>query len=245
MAFGKKKTADTKSAAPKAPKPGGGRLKQAAEAYSMTAKVDKLLPLWLFAGFAVTFGIFFVLALLLGHPIVGGVLAVFFGVLGLLVVFGQRVQKAAYSEIEGQPGAAAAALNTMKRGGWTVTPAVAVNKSQDLVHRAVGRPGIVLIGEGPPNRVGPLLDAEKRRMNRFVADVPVHDIIIGRGDGQVPLPKLVRFLQKMPKQIRPAQVVETNDRLRAVGDLMANVPIPKGPMPKSGRMPKGQNPKMR
>ena len=244
MAFGKKKTADTKSAAPKPPK-GPGRLKQTAEAYSMTAKTDKLLPLWLFLGFAATFAVFFVLALLVGHPIIGGIFAVFLGVLGLLVVFGQRVQKAAYSEIEGQPGAAAAALNTMKRGGWTVTPAVAVNKSQDLVHRAVGRPGIVLIGEGPANRVGQLLDAEKRRMNRFVQDIPVTDIIVGRGEGEIPLPKLIRFLRKMPKQITGRAVVETNDRLRAVGDLMANVPIPKGPMPKNMRMPKGQNPKMR
>jgi len=234
-----------KEKAPKAPKPGGGRLKQTFEAYSMTAKVDKLLPLWMFLGFAAAFAVVFVLALLVGHPIIGGVFAVFCGVLGLLIVFGQRVQKAAYSEIEGQPGAAAAALNTMKRGGWTVTPAVAMNKSQDIVHRAVGRPGIVLIGEGPANRVGPLLDAEKKRMNRFVQDVPVHDLIVGRGDGEIPLPKLVRFLQKMPKKISGAAVVETNDRLRAVGDLMANVPVPKGPMPKGMRMPKGQNPKAR
>jgi hypothetical protein len=234
-----------KEKAPKAPNPGGGRLKQTFEAYSMTAKVDKLLPLWMFLGFAAAFAVVFVLALLVGHPIIGGIFAVFCGVLGLLIVFGQRVQKAAYSEIEGQPGAAAAALNTMKRGGWTVTPAVAMNKSQDIVHRAVGRPGIVLIGEGPANRVGPLLDAEKRRMNRFVQDVPVHDLIVGRGDGEIPLPKLVRFLQKMPKQITGAAVVETNDRLRAVGDLMANVPVPKGPMPKNMRMPRGQNPKAR
>jgi hypothetical protein len=234
-----------KEKAPKAPNPGGGRLKQTFEAYSMTAKVDKLLPLWMFLGFAAAFAVVFVLALLVGHPIIGGIFAVFCGVLGLLIVFGQRVQKAAYSEIEGQPGAAAAALNTMKRGGWTVTPAVAMNKNQDIVHRAVGRPGIVLIGEGPANRVGPLLDAEKKRMNRFVQDVPVHDLIVGRGDGEIPLPKLVRFLQKMPKQITGAAVVETNDRLRAVGDLMANVPVPKGPMPKNMRMPRGQNPKAR
>lgn len=235
-----------KEKAPKAPKPaGGGKVKQVFEAYSMTAKTDKLLPLWLLAGFAVGFGVVFVLALLIGHPIIGGILAVGFGLMAAMVVFGQRVQKAAYSEIEGQPGAAAAALNTMKRGGWTVTPAVAVNKSQDIVHRAVGRPGIVLIGEGPANRVGQLLDAEKKRMNRFVQDIPVHDIIIGRGEGEIPLPKLVRFLQKMPKQISGAAVVETNDRLRAVGDLMANVPIPKGPMPRNMRMPRGGNPKMR
>ncbi len=230
---------------PKAPKPGGGRMRQTLDAYKMTARVDKLLPLWLFLGFAVTFAIFFFLAAALLHVAFAILLGFFFGVLGLLIVFGQRVQKAAYSEIEGQPGAAAAALNTMRRGGWTVTPAVAVNKSQDVVHRAVGRPGIVLIGEGNSTRLGQLLDAERKRMNRFVADIPVTDIVVGRGEGEVPLPKLIRFLQKMPKKISGREVVDTNDRLRAIGDLMANVPIPKGPMPRSMRMPKGQNPKMR
>lgn len=235
MALGKKK----EPKAPKAPKPeGGGRLRQTLDAYKMTAKVDKLLPLWLILGFVAVFAVFFALALVIGHVIIGSIVGFFGGVLGALIVFGQRVQKVAYSEIEGQPGAAAAALNTMRRGGWTVTPGVAVSKSQDVVHRAVGRPGIVLIGEGA--RVGQLLDAEKKRMNRFVQDVPVTDIIVGRGEGEIPLPKLVRFLQKMPKTITGGQVVEANDRLRAVGDLMANVPIPKGPMPKGMRMPKGR-----
>lgn len=230
---------------PKAPKPGGGRMRQTLDAYKMTARVDKLLPLYLLLGFAISFALIFLLSMVFLHVIFAILLGIFFGVLGVLIVFGQRVQKAAYSEIEGQPGAAAAALNTMRRGGWTVTPAVAVNKSQDIVHRAVGRPGIVLIGEGHPQRVGQLLDAERRRMNRFVSDIPVTDIIVGRGEGEIPLPKLLRFLQKMPKRIKGADVVEVNDRLRAVGDLMANVPIPKGPMPKGARMPKGPNPKMR
>ena len=231
--------------APKAPKPGGGRMRQTLDAYKMTAKVDKLLPLWLFLGFAVAFAIFFFLTSLVLHVIFAVLVAVAFGLLGLMLVFGQRVQTVAYSEIEGQPGAAAAALNTIKRGGWTVTPAVAVNKSQDIVHRAVGRPGIVLIGEGNSQRVDQLLQAETRRMNRFVQDIPVTAIVVGRDEGEIPLPKLIRFLRKMPKKISGREVVDTNDRLRAIGDLMANVPIPKGPMPKGARMPKGQNPKLR
>ncbi len=240
MAFGRKK-----DKAAKAAKPGGGRVRQIFDAYKMTARVDKLLPLWLVLGFVIGFAVFFGITVLFLHPIIAGIVGFMFGVLGLLFLFGQRVQKAAYTEIEGQPGAAAAALNTMRRGGWTVTPAVAVNKSQDVIHRAVGRPGIVLIGEGNSQRVDQLLEAERKRMNRFVQDVPVTTLVVGRGEGEIPLPKLIRFLQKLPKTIRGADVVEVNDRLRAVGDLMANVPIPKGPMPRNMRMPKGQNPKMR
>lgn len=224
---------------------GAGKIAQLREAYTMTRRADKFLPLWLFVAFAFDFALVMALALWIGHPIFGAIFAVMTGLLAALVVFGQRVQKAAYAEVEGQPGAAAAVLNTMKRGGWTMTPAVAVNKSQDVVHRAVGRAGIVLIGEGSPGRVGALLDAERKRMNRLIADIPVTEIIVGGGEDQVPLRKLTKFMTRLPKKIKGGDVVETNDRLRAVGDLMKNVPIPKGPMPKGVRMPKGQNPKAR
>lgn len=224
----------------KAPRPeGGGKVAQIREAYTMTRRADKFLPLWLFLAFALDFVIVMVLAFVIGHPIIGAIFAVFTGVMAALIIFGQRVQKVAYAEVEGQPGAAAAVLNTVKRGGWTMTPAVAVNKNQDVVHRAVGKPGIVLIGEGSPGRVSALLDAERKRMNRLIADIPVTEIVIGDGEGQVPLRKLTKFLTRLPKKIKGGAVVETNDRLRAVGDLMKNVPMPKGPMPKGARMPKG------
>ncbi|MGQ0623514.1 MAG: DUF4191 domain-containing protein [Sporichthyaceae bacterium] len=230
-----------KSKAPKAPKAGGGKLKQLREAYTMTRRTDKLLPLYMaLAFFGTMIALFFALGLII-HPIVAGLFGLFSGLMALLLVFGRRVQHAVYSEMDGQTGAAAAVLQNMKRGGWTVTPAVAVNKSQDVVHRAVGKPGIVLIAEGPYQRVAPLLDAERKRMNRFVADVPVHDIVVGHGEGEVELAKLTRYMMKLPKD-RGISVVETNDRLRAVGDLMKNVPIPKGPMPKGVKMPKGVRP---
>ena len=54
--------------------------------------------------------------------------------------------------MEGQPGAAAAALRMLRRG-WKTDPAIAFTKQQDVVHRVVGPPGIVLIGEGNPNRL--------------------------------------------------------------------------------------------
>lgn len=114
-----------------------------------------------------------------------------------------------------------------------------MNRSQDVVHRAVGKAGIVLVAEGNPNRVKSLLAAEKKKMNRIVADVPVHDVIVGDGEGQVPLKKLRTTMLKYPRVLTGPQVTATNDRLRALGDLMSNMPLPKGPMPKGMRMPKG------
>ena len=111
-----------------------------------------------------------------------GVFGVSMGLLVALIVFGRRAERAAYGQVEGQPGAAAAGLSMLRRG-WSIQNAVAVTKNQDLVHRVVGRPGIILIGEGNPTRVRNLLAVEKKKHARFAADAPIYDITAGRGDG--------------------------------------------------------------
>ncbi|MEV7500677.1 DUF4191 domain-containing protein [Streptomyces sp. NPDC093018] len=215
-----------------------GRLKQIALTYKMTRKVDTKIGLVLAAVGLGTLAVFLVIGFLLGHPVYLGVFGLLVGLLGAAVVFGRRAERAAFGQMEGQPGAAAAVLDNVGRG-WTTTPAVAMNRSQDVVHRAVGKAGIVLVAEGNPNRVKSLLAAEKKKMNRIVADVPVHDIIVGTGEGQVELKKLRTTMLKLPRVLTGPQVTTTNDRLRALGDLMSNMPVPKGPMPKGMRMPKG------
>jgi hypothetical protein len=127
-------------------------------------------------------------------------------------------------------------MNTLRRG-WTVTPAIAVTRNQDIVHRAVGRPGVVLVGEGSPARVGNLLAQEKKKLSRVVPDVPVYEFQAGDEEGQIPLRKLPRQIMKLPRNIKPAQVAEVEKRLKAMGSL--NLPIPKGPLPKNARMPRG------
>jgi hypothetical protein len=44
----------------------------------------------------------------------------------------------------------------------------------------------------------------------------------------------------LPKQLAPAQVTEVRQRLNALGGLMQAMPIPKGPMPKGGKVPRGK-----
>jgi hypothetical protein len=97
---------------------------------------------------------------------------VLFALLGAMLVFNRRLQKAQYNAIEGQTGAAAAVLNIL-RGQWFVAPAVAVNAKQDMVHRVVGRCGIVLVGEGAPQRVKGLLAKERKRLERVAGDAPI------------------------------------------------------------------------
>ncbi|WPB93703.1 DUF4191 domain-containing protein [Streptomyces malaysiensis] len=216
-----------------------GRLKQIALTYKMTKRVDPKVTLVVAGVGIVTFGVLLAIGFWIGHPIFLGILGFVLAFLAMAIIFGRRAERAAFGQMEGQPGAAAAVLENVGRG-WSVTPAVAMNRNQDVIHRAVGKAGIVLVAEGSPNRVKSMLAAEKKKMARIVAEVPVHDVIVGSGEGQVEIKKLRTTLLKLPRVLPGAQVTVVNDRLRALGDLMSNMPIPKGPMPKGMRMPKGR-----
>jgi hypothetical protein len=208
-----------------------GRLKQIAASYRMTKQVDRKIGLVLLAWFvgvsAVAFGILFLLP---GHWILDLVGALMFGLLAALIVFGRRAQTAGYKQIEGQPGAAAAALG-MLRKGWTLEAAVGFNRHQDVVHRVVGRPGIILVGEGNPNRLKPLMAGERRKHERVASEIPIHEVVVGDSEGAVPLPKLVKHVSKLGKQVKPAEITDVLARLRALDATRSNVPLPKGPIP--------------
>ncbi|MDA5285490.1 DUF4191 domain-containing protein [Streptomyces sp. NPDC054904] len=215
-----------------------GRLKQIALTYKMTRKADPKVGLIVAGVGIVTFGVFLAIGFLIGHPVYLGILGFLVAFLGMAIIFGRRAERAAFGQMEGQPGAAAAVLDNVGRG-WSTTPAVAMNRSQDIVHRAVGKAGVVLIAEGNPNRVKTLLAAEKKKLARIMPDVPVHDFIVGTGEGEVPLKKVRTTLLKLPRVLSGPQITQVNDKLRAMGDLMSNMPVPKGPMPKGMRMPRG------
>ncbi|MCJ1681459.1 DUF4191 domain-containing protein [Streptomyces sp. APSN-46.1] len=217
-----------------------GRLKQIALTYKMTRKADPKVALIVAGVGIVTFGVFLAIGFLIDHPIYLGILGFLVAFLAMAIVFGRRAERAAFGQMEGQPGAAAAVLDNVGRG-WSTTPAVAMNRNQDIVHRAVGKAGVVLIAEGNPNRVKTLLAAEKKKLARIMPDVPVHDFIVGTGEGEVPLQKVRTTLLKLPRVLSGPQITQVNDKLRAMGDLMSNMPLPKGPMP--GRGMRGPRPR--
>lgn len=163
-------------------------------------------------------------------------IAILTAVLGGMVVFSRRVQKAQFAAIEGHPGAAAAVLQQL-RGQWFVTPAVAVNAKQDLVHRVVGRCGIVLVAEGSsPQRVKTLLGKEKKRVGRVAGDVPVHTVIVGDGEnGTVALNKLQFTMNKFTRELSKTEVPKLERRLVALDRGPA---IPGGIDPNMARRPR-------
>jgi len=143
--------------------------------------------------------------------------------------------KAAYKQIDGEPGAAAAVIQGQRGSNWAVTPGVAVNRNQDLISRAVGKPGVVLISEGPSNRVVPMLANERKKTARWVPDVPIYEIQVGNEAGQVPLARLQKEINKLPRNLRGGEITEVRRRLDAIGNAASAMPIPKGPMPTSAR----------
>lgn len=220
-----------------------GRIKQIRDVYKMTRENDPKLPLVLAAWGLGALAVFVGLGFLLGSVIFYGIFGVPVAVLAMMIIFGRRAQRAAYGSIKGQPGAAASVLDTLRKG-WDTTPGVRFNRQQDMIHRVIGRPGIILVGEGNPQRLKSLFTEERRHLTRlFGPDVPLvdTDIVVGDEEGMVSLtvlPKTVMRL-KPPKgrpMLRPSQMLDYQNRLKAVGP---NLPIPKGPMPKGGKMPRG------
>ena len=214
------------------------RFAQLRQAFTLTRKNDpKMLPIVLGVFFGVLL-LFVMLGFLFSHPVYFTVFGLLFGLLAGFSLFGRRAQRASLTQVEGQPGAAIAVIQSM-RGQWEITPVVAVSRNQDVVHRVIGRPGVILIGEGNAARLGTLLGQEKRRIARVAAETPMYDIVIGEADGQVPLRKLQATLTKLPRNLKPAQVRLVEGRMRALG-ATAKPPIPKGPMPRNARMPRGR-----
>jgi hypothetical protein len=211
------------------------RRQQFVQTYRMAKKSDRAIGWWVLGTFLLVGGLgFLVFWLLPGEGVFGyiiaGVGAFMFGLLGAMIVFGRRAQKAAYGQMEGQPGAAAAALRMLRRG-WKSDVAIAFTKQQDVVHRVVGPPGIVLVGEGNPHRLRQLMTSERRKHERVAAEVPIHEVICGREEGQVPLPKLARRIQKLGRQVKPAEMTDILNRLKALDAQRSAIPLPKGPIP--------------
>lgn len=204
------------------------------QAYTMTRTVDPAVTWIVLAVFVGVVALGLVIGLLTDSVVYVLLLSIPFAVLGALFVLARRAETAAYSRIEGQPGAALAALGTLRRG-WTFgdEPVAVDPRTQDMVFRGVGRPGVVLVGEGPAHRIGKLLESERKRTARVVSGAPVHVIQAGSGEGQVPLRKLPRTVQKLKPQLTKQEVAEVLRRLTALGAV--RLPVPKGIDPTRAR----------
>ncbi|MBK0868453.1 MAG: DUF4191 domain-containing protein [Saccharopolyspora sp.] len=210
-----------------------GRISQIFQAFQMQRREDKLLLPLMIGVFLAIAVVVFVIGFFFGMQWAFLPVGIALGVLAAVIVFGRRVQATVYRKADGQPGAAGWALDNL-RGNWKVSQAVAGTAQLDAVHRVIGRPGIVLVGEGAQHRVKSLLAQEKKRVSRLVGETPIYEVVIGTEEGQVPLRKLQTHLMKLPRNINSGQVDSLENRLSALASRGNS--MPKGPMPQGAKM---------
>jgi hypothetical protein len=210
------------------------RLKQIGQVFAFTAKQDKWFVPLLVAAVLIPLALTAV-TVLLGFGYVWVPIGVMLALLAALIVLNLRSNAAMMNAAEGQPGAAASIMENM-RGDWRVRPAASSTTQFDMVHIVIGRPGVILLGEGQPQRVRTLMGQEKRRLSKVIGNAPLYDYMIGTGDGQLSIRKLRTTVMKLPRNLTGKDVNALDKRLAA---LMARPQMPKGAIPKNMRPSKG------
>jgi hypothetical protein len=210
------------------------RLKQIGQVFSFTAKQDKWFIPLLVAAVLIPVALTVLVVLLVGSLIwipVGLMLTL----LAAVIVLNLRSNTAMMNAAEGQPGAAASLIENM-RGDWRVRPAASSTTQFDMVHVVIGRPGVILLGEGQPQRVRVLLGQEKKRLSKVIGNAPLYDWVVGSEEGQLNIRKLRTTLTRLPRNLTGKDVNALDKRL---GALMARPQMPKGAIPKNMRPAKG------
>jgi hypothetical protein len=232
-----------KSTAPKK----RGRFRQLAqirEVYTAAHGVDPVIGWWMALAAAGTLVLMVAIGLLVGNWVYFLILSVPLAALAASIVLSFRAKRAAYKSIEGKPGAAGAALSSLRKGWYFEQQPVAAEAgragdiaSAAMVFRATGRPGVVLVAEGPPARATKLAEAERKKISRIAgASVPVTVLRIGEGGGddEVSVRKVTNKIQRMKPVLTKEEVAAVNKRLKAMGGLRP--PLPAGIDPNRVRM---------
>ena len=221
-----------------------GRFAQIRQVFTASRKADPTIPWWMLLAFLAVVAVGVSIGALLGHWKYALFLSVPVGLLAATLVLSRMAERAAYRSLESQPGAAGAALGALRRGWFYDQQPVAVDgargtRPEDVagaafVYRALGRPGIVLIGEGPDARRTKLLTQERKKVERVAPGVPVTSVVVGDGADQVPIRKLGSKITRMKPVLTKEEVSAVNKRLKSLGGLRP--PIPAGLDPNKARV---------
>jgi len=224
-----------------------GRIAEIRQAYKAIKTLDPKLGWWMLGAALLTAAVLVGIGVALGGAwlVYGIIIAIPAALLAATIVMNRRGNTAMYRALDGQAGAAGAALSGVGRRGWYASQEpVALEgargtRAQDMagaamVFRALGRPGVVLIGEGASGRVQKLLKQEEKKVARVAPGVPVHLWVVGEGEGEVPVRKLSGKLTRMRPVLTKAEVSVVNKRLTSLGGLRP--PVPKGMDPMRARV---------
>lgn len=220
------------------------------QAFNMLRKEDKaLIPILLLTVIGVAL-VFFLIGSLWGGHWFMLIIGLLFGITAAFWVFSRRLERNMYHRIDGEPGAAAWAIDNLKSNfatTWVTETGIAATTQMDVVHRVVGHPGVIFVGEGNPNRLKPLMNQHKKRADRVLGGVPIYEVIIGNDEGQVPLRKLQNHLVKLPRNFKKDEVYSIAAKVEALANVRGGnmAGLPKGPMPKQAQNMAGMNRRMR
>ncbi|MCS6710717.1 DUF4191 domain-containing protein [Brachybacterium sp. EF45031] len=206
------------------------------EVYKFTQATEPSTLPWMVGAFLIPVIVLTLLTLLIFDSLWYGLLVgIMIGLLAALTALARRAERAAYSRIAGQKGAALAAMQSIRRG-WNVEqePAQIDPRSQDMIFRASGRAGVALVGEGSSARTLKLLDKERSRVARLLPNVPIHQILVGDGPDEIPVHKLAGYMTRMKPTLTKHEAGEVARRLQAMPNPIRQA-IPKGIDPQRAR----------
>jgi hypothetical protein len=232
-----------KSAESSAPKK-VGRFAQVRQVFIAARRMDPMIGWWMALASLSTLIVMVGIGVLIDRWVYFLILGLPLAALAASVVLSIRAKRAAYKSIEGQPGAAGAALSSLRRGWYFEQQPVAAEaaragdmSSTAMVFRATGRPGVVLVVEGPAARATKLAETERRKISRIAGpSVPVTVLRVGEGGGkdEVSIRKVASKIQRMKPVLTKAEVAAVNKRLKALGGMRP--PLPAGVDPNRVRM---------
>lgn len=218
-------------------------LRQLKSLYTFTQDVYGWLP-WALGGILVAgIALGIVLGALLSPPTqqwniaLWGVTGLLFGVLVSLTTMTRLSTKAMYAKIDGRPGASGHVMSTSLGRNWQAgdTPVGVNPRTQEAVYRAIGRGGVVIVGEGARGRLTRLVSEERSKVKRVASGVPITVLYVGHGDDDIDISRLAKTIKRLPKAINRATQAAVIKRLDSVSQSAASLPIPKGIDPAKAR----------
>lgn len=228
-----------------APEKRPGFFSQLKTLYTFTVDAYRWLPFALagilLAGIALGVGIGFLIPpVAVWSIILWGVTGLLLGVLASLMTMTRLSTTAMYKKIDGMPGAAGHVLSSSLGRSWQSSDMpVGVNpRTQEAVYRAVGRGGVVIVGEGARGRLTRLVGDERAKAQRVASGVPVTVLYVGHGEDEVPIGKLASTIKALPKKIDRTTMAAVIKRIDSVSQSLASMPIPKGIDPTKVRAPR-------
>lgn len=228
-----------------APEKRPGFFKQVGSLYTFTRDAYKWLPFLLVAILIVGVGLGILVGFLIPplqwwSVVLWGLTGLLLGVLASMITMTRLSTRAMYRKIDGMPGAVGHIMSTTLGRKWAASEMpVGVNpKTQDAVYRAVGRGGVVIVGEGAQGRLTRLVNEERMKAQRVAQGVTVTVLYVGHGEGEIPIDELSKTIKALPKTLDKATMAAVIKRIDSVSQSLASLPIPKGIDPTKARAPR-------